>query len=128
MYSPFYFYFEIRSDAFYSKSIDGYTLKGFLAGLDELALAEDDTYVTANGAPWLSMGLHHADPGGTFASSGSCPREVNLISIVGSRKEAGAARHFYLDLMVKIAAFLQWELVEEEDESGDEDVVLWCPG
>jgi hypothetical protein len=128
MYGAFYFYFEIRSDASYSKSVDGHVLKSFLSGLDALSPKGDDTYVAANGAPWLSMGLRCADSGGNYASSGTCPEVVSLISVVGSNRDASAARHFYVDLMVEIAAFLRWEVVEEEDEDGNEDVVVWCPG
>lgn len=126
MYSAFYFYFEIRYDASYSRSVDAPALTRFLAGLDELVPKNGDTYAAREGAPWLSMALLSADSRGNYASWGTCPAFVNLISVVGS-KEGADARQFYLSLMVKIAAFLGWHVMDEEDEDGNEDVVLWRP-
>lgn len=73
MWSTFYFYFLLRADSSYSRSVEARKLKDFLAGLKGLESTQDDSYGPADGMPWLSMTLLATNPDGGWASNGMCP-------------------------------------------------------
>ena len=53
-------------------------------------------------------------------------QKTNLIDIVCSKDNDEALERFK-QILVKIAEFLKWKLIDEEDEDGNENVIIWAP-
>ena len=123
MWSSDYFYFEIRFDQTYSRTINSSELLGFL--VDEIYLVSDgtDSLVGNYQQPWMNLTIVKASKDGCFSSQRECPEKVNLISIVGSKKYNNYGE--YEKILIKIAQWLKWELIEEEDDEGNEGVIIW---
>ena len=125
MYSSFYHYFNIQADESYTQYTNSSKLIHFL--LNELNLVQDgvDHFRESNNQPWMSLAILVADKNGCYCTKDVCPKNINLIAIVGSKKDTN--RSDYVNLLVKIAKFLEWELMEESNEDADEDIIIWSP-
>ena len=51
----------------------------------------------------------------------------NIIPVVCSKLINGCVPASQLDFLVRLAQLLNWELIDEENEQGEENVVLWSP-
>jgi hypothetical protein len=117
MYSASYHYFNIRSDEKCSQYTDSKKLLKFLT--HEVGLIET-TPNSINGNsehPWLSLSMVVADENGSYSSNIPIPDKINFIPIVGSKD--GTNREDYIKLLTKIAQWLNWELIDEEDEDNE---------
>ena len=125
MYSPLYYYFNIQSDEKCTQYIESDKLLNFL--LEEVKFIESSpNSIKGNDKqPWLNLCMVIADEIGSYASTATYPEKINLIPIVGSKNEA--EKEEYIQLLTKIAKWLKWELIEEEDDEGNENVVHWSP-
>lgn len=128
MWSPYYYYFFIRSDEQYSRSTDTSELSSFI--IRDLGLVQEDpvSFNASESLPWLRLTLVRADPkSGNYGRTchDPWPEKVNLVSLVGSKRSGD--RESYVALLTRIAELLQWELIEEEDDDENEDVVVWSP-
>ncbi|MGZ3778253.1 MAG: hypothetical protein ACXVI9_12085 [Mucilaginibacter sp.] len=81
------------------------------------------TFINEENFPWINIACVNSNKG-NFAQNDSDSTEVcNLIAIVVSRQ--GASNEIkYVELLKHIAAKLNWELILEEDDDGNENVVL----
>lgn len=125
MWSPYYYYFYISRDFDLSESTQGESLALFLE--EELGLVSNGSsgFEGRPEMPWLDLGLVHTSTRHSWASTPTLPELVNLIPVVGSKRSGN--RKAYIAILSRIAQRLGWRLTEEEDDDGNEDVVLWPP-
>jgi hypothetical protein len=91
-----------------------------IVGIREKAPLE---YENVPGTPWLSLSLVHASPSGDYASNPQA-REINAVVVVGSKTQPAEV---YEKRLIQLAKELGWQCVIEEDEDGNQDVVLQEP-
>ncbi len=130
MYSPFYFYFNLRYDAELSESKPVETIKSWLKEFKQIQETQSVSYENSDHFPWIKITLLNAKSDDSWAEEDSIT-ECNLIAIVGSKHlyhptETLEIRYLqYVDLLKKIADLLNWELIDEETEDGIEDYVIY---
>lgn len=127
MFSPFYYYFEIRGNSKYTKSTQVKALKNFLEKCPELQEENYFNYSNSPDFPWLSIFLTTASENGSYPVADASKDEINLLAVVGSKKNSDEDRKRYDKLLIKIAKYLSWEYIEEANEEGEEAVKIWSP-
>jgi hypothetical protein len=104
-------YLTIRADSHYSRTAASEPLIEYLRTLPELAQTGSMEFRDAPGEPWVCLVLAMSRNGG-YAVSGELLPVVNVVELVCSDGD----EDWYESLAARIAAFLDWEAVEE---SGD---------
>ncbi len=109
--SRMYRYLTVRSDASYSRFILTEELVRFLATLPGLRQSDPMSFEAAHGLPWVTVILAECNTLGNYASDGLPSRLINVIEVIGP---ASSDEEWYECLANRIAAFLGWEVVEEQ--------------
>jgi hypothetical protein len=126
LYSTFYYYFEIRTDSYYRGLENTDEVKRKLSLFIELSEKSNIEYESKT-KQFLNLCLLKADQNGNYSSNEGSPKYINLISVVASKSSQGGEKRGIIALLKKIAQQLKWQLIEEEDEEGNEGVILWSP-
>lgn len=127
MWSPLYRYYEIRSDAQYLQEVLSVEIGKIFEGTGHLLRTGNQTFTNAEGFPWIEIVYVKSNKGNFGVDARYTSKFSNLIAVVTSRyREEDEKR--YLDVLLQIAKKLGWELVLEEDDEGNEDVVIWGQG
>lgn len=105
-------YITIRSDSNYGRTVEPDRIAAFLRSLPELVQTGVNTFAAASGHPWVSITLAISEQG-SYADRGVRIPAVNLVDIVCSYEHAES---WYDALASRIAAFLEWEAVDEHAE------------
>jgi hypothetical protein len=84
-------------------------------------------YRNATGFPWMDLVLARAQAGSFSCSNDTWHDGFNLISVVCSKSEIGSVSTTQIALLVKLAKMLNWELINEENDAGQENVIIWKP-
>ncbi|GAB3834958.1 hypothetical protein [Hymenobacter jeollabukensis] len=127
MWSDRYSYYEIRASATYSATADTKQIRNVLDALPELQRTGTVSYVNAIGFPWLELSLVTGKDGNFHVFTDTWTEQFNMIPIVCAKSDQGHVPASQLSFLVKLAQLLNWELIWEEDEDGNEDVILWRP-
>lgn len=102
-------YITIRSDPSYSRTVDPRSVASFLASVPELVQTGINTFSNAAGNPWVRLVLAMSKDG-SYADHGQPHAAINLIDVLcGGQHDPG----WYDSLARRIAAFLDWEAVDE---------------
>lgn len=102
-------YISIRSDPRYRRTVDPARITEFLRAQPELVQSGVNAFAAAPGHPWVSITLAMSDDG-SYADRGVQLEAVNLVDIVCSYDHAES---WYDALASRIAAFLEWEALDE---------------
>ncbi|WP_325133352.1 hypothetical protein [Hymenobacter sp.] len=127
MWSHIYGYYEIRGAADYSVSSDTEKMRAILAGFPELKQTGLISYENAINYPWISLSLVKSNKGSYAVFAETWNRDFNMISVVCSKSENGKVPASQIDLLIKIAGILNWELIDEETDDNDEKLILYSP-
>lgn len=122
MWSHLYYYFEIKADAEYSKCVNTLELVAFMESELLLERKGEKGFGVSDTNMWAEIVIDKTIDG-SFSGEGPCPDSVNLISVVGSKLRG--KRTDYIKLFSRVAEKFDWVLVEEEDDDGNENVILW---
>ena len=105
-------YLTIRADSRFSRSAATATLVKYLRTLPELAEVAPMDFRNAPGSPWLCVVLAMANERGGYAITGEILPAINVVELIcGDGNE-----NWYDSLAYRIAAFLDWEAIEESCE------------
>jgi hypothetical protein len=85
------------------------------------------SYENAIGYPWISLSLVKSRKGNYSVSSETWNREFNMIPVVCSKSDNGKVPVAQVDVLIRIARILNWELIDEETDESDEKVILYSP-
>ncbi len=130
MYSPFYFYFNLRYDAELTESKPVETIKSWLKEFNQIQEKQRVSYENSDHFPWINITLLNAKSDDSWAKDDSIT-ECNVIAVEVQSTSITRQRHWkqdilqYVDLLKKIADLLNWELIDEETEDGIEDYVIY---
>lgn len=84
-------------------------------------------YKNAVGYPWVDLVLAKTQSGNFSCSNDTWHDEFNAIPIVCSKAVKGYVPVSQIALLVKLALMLKWELINEEDDAGQENVIMCQP-
>jgi len=123
MWSPLYWYFELRSDDTYSRQLPTDLVLKVLEGTGVLLRKEKQLFYNVEGFPWIDVSAINSRNGcyGNFQDFNS--ELVNLIAVIGSKSDP-SYESLYIDLLMGIAEKLNWELIKEGEGDDGEDLVL----
>lgn len=126
MWSEQYHYINIYHDKELSVRCSTNDLSGFLRSLPELKQKSDFEFTNSDLFPFTELLLLHAKDPDAWSSNDTNYLTTNLIAVICSRysKEDDLK---LMNLFVRIASFLKWQVVEEQTEEGVEDCILWQP-
>jgi hypothetical protein len=124
MWSTYCHYFQIRKDENYSEAVDTKIVKSIFKSIDGVVANGKLYYKNKKGFPSISIAIVKSK-NGNFAIQDKYTyfEEINLIDIQSTKKEVD--QEWIMNLMKTIANKLNWEVILETDDDGNEDVVLW---
>jgi hypothetical protein len=124
MWSTYEHYFQIRKNKNYSEAIDTKRVKSILESIDGIVSNGKLFYKNKKGFPAISITIVKSQ-NGNFAvqDKNTYFEEINLIDIQSTKEEA--KQDWILNLMKTIAKQLNWEVILEEDDDGNEEIVFW---
>lgn len=105
-------YLTIRPNGKKQAVADTRRLVDFLASISELRQTGPISFGAAPGQPWVAVILAKRGPTGGYASDGSLIPEIDIVELVCSHHGDSA---WYEALAQRIAEFLGWEAVEENE-------------
>jgi len=122
MWSDQFYYLNIYKDEHLSEDIDLSVLQAFLDSLPGIVKVDDHNY----NCSYLSITLLFAKSNQAWSSLDIDNKKVNLLSII-CRKNKEINFEEQKETLIKIASFLNWQLVDEESDDGIENFVIWAP-
>lgn len=123
MWSNLYWYYEVRGNATYSRTLPTTIVLEVLENTRMLKKRRGQTFSNEDGYPWMDIVVVNSDSGNYGRKEHFNSETVNLIAVVGSR-QAPENEEFYIGLLSSIAEQLNWEFILECDDDGNENVVL----
>lgn len=124
MWSPFYWYFEIRGKADYTVKLPRSWVNAVLSAQPALECRAPSAYST-KGEAWLDITAFYSEEGNYGSEESLRHPDCTLLSIVASRRILGAWDQF-VQILSSIAKELNWELILESDDGENENVVLYA--
>lgn len=122
MWSDNYFYLSIYKDKNLSSAVATKSILEFLDALPDLKKTSDFRYGNTS-IDVLTLFAKSAD---SWSDKDTNSELTNLVAIVCAKGEA-ADFETQKNLLIKIAAFLNWQLINEQTDDGIEDFVIWSP-
>lgn len=122
MWSDRHFYFNIYKDKSLSSHVATKSVCDYLDTLPDLKKTSDFSYCNAS----TDLSILFAKSVDSWSDNDTNSEKTNLISIVCTKGDS-ADFEKHKTLLIKIAAFLNWQLVDEQTDDGIEDFVIWSP-
>jgi len=119
MWSPFYWYYEIRYDEAYSQKLPTRVVLEVLEDIPVLQKKDNQAFCNQEGFPWIDILAVNSDNGNYGRPESFNSESVNLIAVVGS-KSAPENEALYMALLTEIAEKINWELISEEGDDNQE--------
>ncbi len=123
MWSNEYCYLNIYKDDLLSEEFSTKKLVDFLSKIPELEQVSEFEFKNKEIFPFVRLILIKAKDIDSWSENDGCSK-TNLIPIVYSKEE------YTKDIekvLIRIASFLKWNLVNEETEDGIENYIVWKP-
>ncbi len=120
MWSHWYTYYNLRSDATYQQKLPLDAVQAILLATNCLKQNSPNGFSNVDMYPWICVGLHDSTDS-DYGTPSTSMLTVTLISVVASKSYE---QDIYLKLLREIATNLGWELILDEDDEGNEDVVI----
>jgi hypothetical protein len=127
MWSDKYYYLNIAHDLDLSVRFSTVDLINFLHGQKELR--QESNFRFGNSAllpTFLDIQLLRARSYNNWSDRDTDSQETNLLAIVSAKGE-NVDFEKVKGLLIRIATFLRWQLIDEETDEGEENFVLWSP-
>lgn len=128
MWSDKYYYLNIFHDAGLQEYADTGELVAFLKTLPELHQTGEYTFSNHRTYPtFIGLSLLYARHLNNWSEKETNAERTNLIAVVCGKSDDERFEQAK-SLLVRIASFLRWQLVDEETDDGVENFIIWAPG
>jgi hypothetical protein len=127
MWSDKYYYLNIFHDEKLSINCNTQELIDFLKTLPELKQTGNFTFSNSSQSPtFINIILLNARELNSWSDNDTNTQKTNLIAIVCAK---GNPQNFekLKEPLIKIASFVNWQLVDEHTDDGIEDFIIWSP-
>ena len=126
MWSDKYHYFNIQKDNLLSEECDTAALRKYLAGFPELEQTSDYAFKNRDSFPFMRLTLLKVKSRLSWSDKESDSKRTNFLAVVCTKGDAVNSQKI-ISVLIQIASFLNWELIEEETDEGIEDYRVWEP-
>ena len=127
MWSDRYYYLNIFHDAELSVYFNTAALIEFLKTLPELKQTDNFTFSNSPEFPMhISLILLCARSLNSWNDGDTDPLRTNLIAIVCTKDKVRGFEQLK-NIFIKIASYVNWQLVDELTDDDVEDEVIWAP-
>jgi hypothetical protein len=126
MWSDRYYYLNIFHDAELSVYCKTRELTDFLKTIPELKQKGEFTFSNSSLFPvFLNLILLYTPSLNSWSKNDTDHQKTNLIAIVCAKNNL---RNFeqLKELLIKIASFVKWQLVDEHTDNGIENYIIWA--
>lgn len=127
MWSPFYDYYIIRPSEIDELTADTKRAQAMLDELPALVRVGLMNYKNATGHPWIDLVLAKGQDGNFNCSDNTWHDKFNMVAIVCQKLDNASSSQTQLAFLVEVAKMFNWCLVHEEDDTGQEDLIIWKP-
>lgn len=127
MWSNIYEYYELRLSLSYSATANTSKVLAILTVQAELKQNGLLMFRNAPEYPWIDLCVIKSANGNFHCGPDTWMDECNMIAIVCAKSQKGRIPDTQRAFLLHLAQMLGWYLVQDENEAGDENVVLWCP-
>ena len=126
MWSDRYYYLNLCKDINLSGIVNTHSLLVFLSSFPELVQKSNYGFNNINGFPFVEILVLHASSINSWSEENFNKEKSNLIVVVC---EKGNSENFekIKEVLIKISNFINWEIVDEATDDGNENVVIWKP-
>lgn len=127
MWSDRYYYINIYHDKGLSVECNTSQLVAFLRELPELQQKSPFEFTNTEQLPFAELLLLRAKDADNWSEARDASSvKTNMIAIVCAKDSPEKFQQLKV-AFIKIASFLNWQLVDEQTDDGIEDFVLWQP-
>lgn len=127
MWSDRYYYINIYHDKNLSIECNTHLLVEFLKSLPELQQTSPFKFTNTGRLPFAELLLLRAKDADSWSEArDTSSQKTNMIAIVCAKDTPERFQQLKATF-IKIASFLNWQMVDEENDEGIEDFVLWQP-
>jgi hypothetical protein len=126
MWSDRYYYLNIIHDEQLSLDHDTKKLREFIKSLPELEQMGDYNFRNTKMFPFVEIFLLKANSIDSWIGNDTDSQKTNLISIVCAKGDKADFEKLK-QTFIKIASFLNWQLIDECTDDGIENFILWKP-
>jgi len=126
MWSDRYYYLNICSDSQLSEDSNSTRLLNFLGSIREIRQVSEFGFRNLDSFPHLEILVLKAKSLNSWSSYDTNREFTNLVAIVCSKNNKDFER--IKPILIKIASILNWPLIDEETDDGEENKILWTPG
>jgi hypothetical protein len=123
MWDPLTWYYDIRSDAEYSRELPTDVIIKVLKNTGVLKRTAPQSFTNKDDFPWLDITAIKSNNGNYGHKEDFNSQYCNLIAVVASKSNPDDEAK-YVELLTKVANELNWELILEQDDDGNEDIIL----
>lgn len=128
MWSYLFSYFQIRSSATYDVLADTRQIMTILSAMPELKQTGKMSYESVVAGLGINLSLVKCLPTGNWhLFEDTWHEQFNQVAIHCTEKEDDRVPPRAIELLLAIAEIMRWELVEEENQDGEEGVILYAP-
>jgi len=127
MWSDRYYYLNIVHDLKLSSGVRTQDLTSFLCKQPEIVQVSNFKFKNAPGFPtFMNIQLLRANNYNSWSDKEVSQETTNMIAVVCTK---GGLDNYELvkNLLVRIAKFLSWQLIDEETDDGVENFIVWKP-
>ncbi|MDJ1496862.1 hypothetical protein QNI19_28260 [Cytophagaceae bacterium DM2B3-1] len=126
MWSDRYYYLNIYYDKQLSAEVSTSTLITFLQSIPQLMQYGEFEFRNIESFPFTIIFLVRAQSPTSWSDRDTDINKTNLINIVCTKGKKEDFKKI-MDVLIPIASFVNWQLVDELTDDEIEDFVLWSP-
>ncbi|UOR05676.1 hypothetical protein MUN82_00920 [Hymenobacter aerilatus] len=127
MWSDVIDYYEIRSAGPYVGTAKTEVIKAQFDKLPEIQRQGLIEYKGIGNYIGISFCLIKGNNGNYALDHDTWTEEFNMIPIICAKSENGKTPQYHISFLIRLARILNWELINEENDAGEENVILWQP-
>nr|WP_294937869.1 hypothetical protein [uncultured Flavobacterium sp.] len=124
MWSDGYYYLNIYYDKDLSASFETENLRNFLMSISELKQNSNYKFSNQQDFPFTEILLLNARNSDNWSENDVNKKKTNLLAIVCQKSDEANFQKLK-NVFIKITDFLSWQLVDEKNDDGIEDFVIW---
>lgn len=126
MWSDRYYYLNIYKDENLSEYSDTSRLRDYISTIPELKEKGKCEFENTEKVPFIQLLMLNSSSIDNWSSEDTNSKRTNLITIVCAKGEEIDFNEIKI-IFIKIASFLNWNLVDEETDEGIENYKIWEP-
>lgn len=123
MWSPYYKYYQIRKDKLYSELVDTEIVTSMILKNENILSNGKLSFKSKKDCPGISITIIKTNDGNYGIKESTHFSEINLIEVITSGSNE-SDEEWFLGFLRGISNKLNWKIILEEDDDGNEEVLI----